>query len=203
VVHPDDEDKPFVARWNTLLRVLLVQPSVKLVARTVIDYGGIMDGCSVYPSAERLTRVTGLSDRTVRTAWGTLRGLELADRVIRSGWADSGKKRTSDLYNLEIPANWHGLPILGPAEAKFRCLTCHHLFNPRANSKLGKDGSVTFKVFEFTFCSSTGRDCCYRQWERQQAKDGKPVWGKRGDEWKLFRQARADDWAAFSQAVAA
>jgi hypothetical protein len=67
-ISPDDEDKPFVARWNTLVSALLIEPSIKLVARQACDYG-IMDGEGIYPGNQRLARQTGYDERTVREAW--------------------------------------------------------------------------------------------------------------------------------------
>ncbi|MEO3875487.1 helix-turn-helix domain-containing protein [Nonomuraea sp. B12E4] len=197
MIRPDDEDKPFVARWNSLIRSLLVESSVKLVARTAMDYADLYDGTGCHPSNERLARETGYSERTVRTAWATLRSLELADRVSRG----VAHKREADEYDLVIPDGWHNLPLLGPRGRKFACLNCGKVINPQGNSELHKDGSVRFNVRLFVFCppprATKGREDerCFNAWEAAQKRAGESAWGQRGSGvWKLFRQARGDDW---------
>jgi hypothetical protein len=198
VIRPDDDDKPFVARWNSLIRILLVESSVKLVARAAMDYADLFDGTSCHPSNERLARETGYSERTVRTAWAVIRGLSLAERVSNA----VAHARQADEYELAIPGNWTNLPILGPRSQKFTCLGCDKLVNPQGNCTLTDDGRVTFNVRQFVFCpaprKAKGREepWCYDVWNLRMAETGQAPWNKRDNEdvWKLFRTARGDDW---------
>lgn len=197
MIRPDDEDKPFVARWNSLIRSLLVESSVKLVARTAMDYADLYDGTGCHPSNERLARETGYSERTVRTAWGTLRGLDLADRVSRG----VAHKREADEYDLIIPDGWVNLPLLGPRSRKFTCLNCGKVFIPQGNSELHKDGGVRFNVRLFVFCppprATKGREeeHCFKVWDHDRRHAGDQTWAQLGkDVWKLFQQARGDSW---------
>src|ERR1022692_898211 len=128
MVTPDDEERPFVARWNILVAALIVEPSIKLVARTAVDYG-IADGAGIFPGNKRLARQTGLDERTIRQAWKFLRAQGMARLVRESSW--SGDRRTADSYLLEIPAGWRNLPMLGPRAGQFGCQQCGRLFNPR------------------------------------------------------------------------
>lgn len=201
---PDDEDKPFIARWNMLARILLVETSVKLVARAAMDYADFGDGASCHPSNERLGRETGYSERTVRFAWSALRGMGMAERV---GQAVS-YKRIADEYVLQIPGHWESLPILGPHARKFTCLHCGKLFNPVGNcsvNELKTDSAgadaVRYDLGKMAFCPAPrrtkGREdaACLTSWNQAQKKAGSPMWNTLGQErWKGFRQARGDDW---------
>jgi len=197
VIRPDDEEHTFIARWNSLIRILLVEPSVKLVARTAGDHADWKWGTSCYPSNELLIRETGLGERTIRTAWGVLRGTDLAVRT-RHAVAHANQ---SDAYSLIVPDGWEALPVLGPKTRKFTCLYCEKLINPVGNCILRKDGSVGFHVDQFVFCPKprkvNGRDdvWCRLQWDAKQKRRGKRVWDDLGpDVWKLFRESRGDDW---------
>lgn len=197
---PDDEDKPFIARWNVLTRILLVETSVKLVARSAMDFADFGDGSSCHPSNERIERETGLSERTIRTAWQVLRGLGMAERVAFG----SAHRKLADEYQLQIPANWQNLPIYGPYVRKFNCLYCQKLITPQGNCivevERGQE-QVRWKVQRFVFCppprATKGRDTvnCFAEWSEHQVLAGAPRWTELGgDVWKLFRQARGDDW---------
>lgn len=197
MIRPDDEEKPFVARWNTLVRSLLVESSVKLVARTAMDYADLYDGSSCRPSNERLARETGYSERTVRTAWATLRGLEMAERISYA----VAHEHKADEYILAIPDNWSNLPLLGPRGRKFTCLNCEKLINPQGNCSVSEDETVRFNVRMFVFCpqprKSKGRDdaWCFERWQAGRRHAGKRLWGDLGaDVWKMFRVSRGDDW---------
>lgn len=137
IVSPDDEEKPFVARWNTLVSALLIEPSIKLVARTACDYG-FMDGENIYPGNERLARQTGCDEGTVREAWHFLRAAGMAHRVELSAW--TGSRRNADRYMLAIPAGWRSMPMLGPHGAKFSCQQCGRRFTP-GPSRTSRHGS--------------------------------------------------------------
>lgn len=197
-LRPDDEEKPFIARWNALARILLVEPSVKLVARAAMDYADFEDGGDCYPSNERIARETGYNERTVRTAWGVLRGLGMADRVEYA----VAHERLADKYELKVPKNWANLPILGPRGRKFTCLACNKRINPKGNCTLASDGGVTFDVRQYVFCpaprSKKGREepWCLDVWNARMKQQGQQVWGQQSnaEAWKLFRLARSDDW---------
>lgn len=197
VIRPDDDDKPFVARWNTLIRILLVDSSVKLVARTVMDYADFHDGTSCFPSNERIERDTGLGDKTIRNAWALLRAAGLAERVSHA----VAHQRLADEYELAIPEYWKGLPILGPNGRKFVCLNCGKQINPQGSGEVTREGKATWSLWKAVFCPAPrkvkGRAdvSCYHEWNRQQEKAGKRPWPAQGaDAWKLFRQSRGDDW---------
>lgn len=199
----DDEDIPFIRRWNALARVLLVESSVKLVARLAMDYADFEDGTSCHPSIDRMARETGMSDRTVRNAWAVMRGTGLAERVSRGG----SYHGMADEYHLQIPPHWQSLPILGPHMRKFTCPGCGKVFNPAGHSNLSKRADergkdvVRFVVGKLTFCSwpnetgNKGSSACRQQWDAKQRKAGKKVWADLGDDvWKVFHEARADPW---------
>lgn len=205
-VRPDDEDPsiPFTRKWNVLINALLVESSIKLVARVAVDYANYYDkangrvaGGDAYPGNELLARETGLSERAVRTAWAALRGLSLAERTATARYDPKTKKRTADEYQLMIPPGWEDLPLLGPNSGKFRCLHCEHLITPQANCTVHSDGSVTFNVPRFCFCppprdkdKGTG---CFNEWSSERRKAKLQPW-RELDVWKLFRQSRDDDW---------
>ncbi len=199
---PDDPDKPFIARWNMLTRILLVETSVKYVARAAMDFADFGDGTSCFPSNDRIGRETGLSARTVQDAWAVMRGLRMAVRVARG----VPHRRLADEYQLEIPDGWRNLPVLGPHARDFNCLRCGKLFTPHAHSILPKgedrdDPGVKFQVAKMVFCPeprrTRGRDAtsCQDGWNREQVAAGGQPWHKIGAEcWKWFRRARGDDW---------
>jgi hypothetical protein len=194
---PDDEDKPFIARWNRLVRILLVESSVKHVARSAMDYADFDDGSSCHPSNERIERETGYGDKTVRLAWSAMRGMKMAVRVGRG----VSYMRLADEYQLEIPNDWNTLPILGPHGRKFNCLHCGKVFNPKGNCTVYKNDEVRYNVGELVFCAPPrkrkGRDepDCQTEWNRaQKAIGAKPFHQLGSDVWKRFREARGDDW---------
>ncbi|GIM88769.1 hypothetical protein [Paractinoplanes toevensis] len=204
MIRPDDEEKPFIARWNMLARILLVESSVKHIARAAMDYADFDDGSNCRPSNERLARETGYNERTVRFAWSALRGLGMAERVSRG----TSYLRQADEYWLQIPEHWANFPILGPHGRKFTCLGCGKLFNPVGNcsvNELPTDAPgadmVRYDIAKMCFCpaprKTKGRDdaSCLAGWNQAQRKAGSPLWNQLGlERWKLFRQARADDW---------
>jgi hypothetical protein len=212
MITPDDEHDAngnplaFIARWNTLVSALIVEPSIKLVARTAGDYA-IRDGERVFPGNERLARETGYDAETVRHAWKVLRGLAMAERTSRSEW--DGKRRTADEYDLMIPPSWLGIPVYGPHHARFHCQHCGKAFNPRPGTHVGKDGKVSWYLARMVFCPDPGTPhrkpngrrppkpaSCYQEWNDDQTSKRLPTWGKLGSDpsWALFRKARNDDW---------
>lgn len=194
---PDDEDKPFIARWNLFARILLVDTSIKLVARAAMDYADFDDGSSCHPSNERLARETGLNERTVRNAWAVMRGINMACRV---GLANP-HRRLADEYELQIPPNWERMPVLGPHGQKFTCPGCGKLFNPQGVCEVEPDGTVGYLLWKSTFCpaprANKGRDgvSCLKVWNERRQKQGRKIWRDLGgDAWAVFREARGDDW---------
>lgn len=198
MIRPDDEDKPFVARWNSFVRVLLVESSVKAVARAAMDYADFYDGTSCHPSNERLARETGYDERTVRNAWALLRSIGAAERV-RHGVPHRG---IADEYELCIPGNWDGMAVLGPRSRKFTCLYCGKEFNPPAAGFVDDDGQAKWALWKACFCKpprkKNGRDAdhCVMAWNLDRKRSGDQPWsdldGK--EMWKCFREARSDDW---------
>ncbi len=210
-VRPDDEDKPFFVRWNVLTRVLLVEPSVKLVARVAMDYADNDDGSSCFPSIERMVRETGLSDRTVRNGWAVLRGIDMAVRVGRG----NSFRGASDEYRLQIPDSWIGLPTYGPHGQKFTCIGCGNKFTPdahnvlqdRLRSKTMPDGKPRKKVGDavgwhlgkFVFCSfpngaKKGNEVCLQAWNAKRRAEGEKTWKATDDKWGFVWEARNDPW---------
>lgn len=199
MISPDDEDRVFVARWNVLVGILLVESSVKLVAYQAAQYG-IADGDDVYPGNGRLARQTGLSDKTVREAWHFMRAVGMAERSARSAW--TGQRRTADLYRLAIPDGWRGMPVLGPHADRFTCQQCGRLFDPQpcnvfAAAKDGKpladpetgDRQIRWRLPKVTFCPDPRYGSgCFADWQRAGGK-----WGG-DDAWDMFRKARNDNW---------
>lgn len=200
---PDDEDKPFIARWNMLSRILIVESWVKLVMRAAMDYADFDDGSRCFPSNERLARETGLSDRSIRYAWSIMRGTKMAQRVGNA----VAHRGLADEYVLQIPDSWRGLPILGPHGRKFTCQECGKLFNPQGDWVLSgpkegdKPDTVRFKLHPMTFCPSPSRGPakheggCHERWNEGRRRAKKPQWHALGnDAWTHFRDARSDEW---------
>jgi hypothetical protein len=194
---PDDEEKPFIRRWNQLVKILLVESSVKHVARAAMDYANFADGSSCRPSNERLARETGYNERTVRNAWAAMRALGMADRVVR-GTSYSGQ---ADEYELAIPDGWEFLPVLGPHGRQFTCQWCGKLINPKGNCTVRADGCIYYDVAEFVFCppprAKEGRPgpACLDEFNLKQQSQAKSSFHKLGnDVWSYFKKARSDEW---------
>ncbi|WP_433520160.1 helix-turn-helix domain-containing protein (plasmid) [Nonomuraea sp. CA-143628] len=197
MMRPDDEDKPFIARWNVFMRILLLDPSVKLVGRTLGDYADFGDGSDCFPSNERLERDTGLGDKTIRNALALLRGLGAAQRVATA----VPHRGRADEYQLAIPDHWAGMAVTGPNGHKFTCLWCGSQINPQGGGSLGPDGRPRWHLYKAVFCApprkTKGREgsCCNEEWNRARRKAGLKTWGSDNTEsWNLFRTARGDDW---------
>lgn len=210
---PDDEDKPFIRRWNQLTRILLVESSVKLVARAAMDFADFDDGSNCYPSIERLVRETGLSDRTVRNGWAVLRGLGMAER---ESYGNSFHGAAA-VYQLQIPDSWQNMPTYGPHMRKFTCIGCGKAFTPDAHSILSDRTSdktlpkgtprkeagdaVAWVIGRLTFCSwpstsgRTGNAKCREAWDLRRRREGEKDWNHIDDgKWEFFYQARNDPW---------
>lgn len=201
-LHPDDTSLTFVARWNTLISALLVEPSVKLVARTVVDYG-LRDGEGVYPGNQRIARQTGLGEKTVREAWHMLRGLAMAVRDNRTCW--TGSKRLSDLYHLEIPADWRRWATLGPNFARFHCQHCGKVFNPQPCTAFFTEDGRPVYADKAEGVRKVGWElpkACFCPPGRGQKQSDCLIAGARSNRnlhepaeaWALFAKAREDDW---------
>jgi hypothetical protein len=203
----------FVRRWNTLVSALIVEPSVKLVARTVVDYG-LADGQGIYPGNERIARETGYRAAAVANAWAVMRGIGMAERVTGSYY--DGRRRTADEYELVIPDDWRGFPAYGPNLRRFRCQHCGKAFNPLPGTHVRPNGSVGWYLARMVFCAPPGRakrtpeevarkaalkaadTSCFVLW------GGARRWEGLGDKaWEAFRRARDDDWPSASEVRAA
>ena len=200
---PDDDmggERTFRSRFNQLVDILLVESSVKLVARTAADAANLRTGKGVYLGNPRMARKTGLSERTVQTAWGVLRGLNMAECVDESRYDHEHGKRLADEYNLHVPPDWQDLPVLGPHEDRFCCMHCGKVFNPRSHNVYDdKTGTVAFNVTEFCFCAKPRRKngtvtaSCLDKWNHAHRANGLP-WGTNDRAWEMFRRARDDEW---------
>jgi hypothetical protein len=192
VIRPGDDGHAFLPRWHTLVRSLLVETSVKAVALVAAHYANFDNGESCHPGTARVARETGLSERSVRTAFGVLRGLGMAVRVEHA----VAHRRRADAYALRVPDDWASLPLLGPSGRPFRCVFCRSQFAPAANCHLQRNGTVTFDVGRLTFCPRPrGRPGCLDLWDKARAERGEPTWSDLGaEQWVRFREARGDDW---------
>lgn len=201
---PDAEDKPFIARWNMLTRIVLVESSIKHIARSAMDFADFDDGSSCFPSNDRIALETGYSEKTVRTAWSVMRGLDMAVRVATA----VSYKGLADEYRLQIPEHWRALPILGPHARGFTCLAFGRSFTPQGNCTVNSEpddppgvDSVRFDLGRMTFCppprKTKGRaaDPCQLVWSKREIDAGRQPWVALNNErWELFRKARDDDW---------
>lgn len=203
----DDGARPFPIRWNTLCRTILVDPSVKHIARAAIDFADEHNRCS--PSNSQLARETGLSERTVRTSWAVMRGLGMAQRTSEA----VPYQGLADEYQLRIPDGWRSLPLLGPHAQDFTCLACVRPFTPQGNCTVNPQpgdrrgrAQVRFDLSKMVFCpgprGSGGRAeaACREVWDRREANAGRAPWGNLNADqaWRWFRQARRDDWLILS-----
>ncbi len=180
-----------------MVRILLVESSVKHIARSAMDYADFEDGSSCHPSNERIARETGYTDKTIRLAWSAMRGMGMALRVARG----VSYQRIADEYQLQIPDDWRTLPILGPHGRKFTCQACGKLFNPKANCSVYKNDEVRYNVAELSFCAPprakrgrAERSCLDEFNDRQLRSKAKPFHALGPDVWKHFQKARGDDW---------
>lgn len=203
MISPGDEflssgdPAPFVARWNTLIAALIAEPSIKLVARTAVDYG-LYDGEGIYPGDPRLARQTSYDRKTVGHAFKVLRGLDMAIRVTESGW--SGKRLRADEYDFVIPTTWRALPLLGPRFGRFTCQQCGKVFDPQPGTVIQENGTIGWHLSRMVFCSAkplrSGKPSCLELWNENRQRHRLLSWGATEDKdcWEMFNQARSDDW---------
>ncbi|MEU0493458.1 helix-turn-helix domain-containing protein [Nocardiopsis sp. NPDC006139] len=100
-ITPDTPGAPFFARWNAFVRELNIDPSVKLVARTMADHADDQ-GKQCAPGSNTLALETSYSKRTIYNALVALKELGIVVRT-KQGVPWQG---THDEYQLLIPSNW-------------------------------------------------------------------------------------------------
>lgn len=111
-----DDDEPKISRyeWERWVRRCILPSSAKLVALVMATYAA-RDGSRIFPGVARLAATTGLSERTVRTALGTLRDVGLIERVYPGG--RRGTQAFADVHRLAIPADlMERVGLLNPDE---------------------------------------------------------------------------------------
>lgn len=99
----DDDDPTALRRfdWERLVKRARMSPSTKLVALTIATYAD-KGGNRMYPGVAKLAAVTGLSDKTVRTALRVLRDdLWLIERTYEG--SRNGRRGLADEYRLRRP----------------------------------------------------------------------------------------------------
>jgi DNA-binding transcriptional ArsR family regulator len=112
-----DENDEAIRRydWERIVKRARMNPSAKLVAFALATYAGKAGG-HAYPGNDKLAAVTGLSEKTVRSALKTLRGLGLVERTYEG--SRHGRRGLADEYRLRWP---HGIErrvhMLDPTES--------------------------------------------------------------------------------------
>lgn len=97
--------------WERWLRRVKLPPQVKYLGAMIAMYGDA-DGSHVRPGVDRLARVMGVTDRTVKRSLAELRQWGFLERVKQGNrWAQH-----SDSYRLTLPSNLMDLPMLDPDE---------------------------------------------------------------------------------------
>lgn len=99
--------------WRRMVRRARLGPSVKLVACLLADYAS-PDGTSIRPGNQRLTVVSELSDKTVRTALSKLRDMGLIERTFAG--SKLGRRGLADEYRLTFPVDVEIVGDLLPPE---------------------------------------------------------------------------------------
>jgi len=121
--------------WLRLVRRVRLNPSAKLVAFACASYAN-RDGSSIYPGAAKLAAVTGLTERTVRTALQTLRNTGLLKRT-REG-RRAGRAALSDEHKLTRPLDLidrvHMLDLHESPETISCDRECQHKGSPELTS---------------------------------------------------------------------
>lgn len=117
--------------WERIVRRCVLPAPVKTVAAYLAQYANA-DGSHIYPGVARLAAVTGLSERSVRSALSTLRGLALLTRTRRG--SSLGRQALTDEHKLtrpaDLPSRVHMLdPDESPASAACDS-TCNHKGSP-------------------------------------------------------------------------
>jgi hypothetical protein len=129
-----DDEIHFVGRyeWERVLRRCVLHPQpVKTVAAYLAQYANA-DGTNVRPGVDRLSAVSGLSERSVRSGLTVLRELCLITRT-RVG-SSLGRQALTDEYRLSYPDDiYRRVHMLDPDEspASAACdQTCQHPGSP-------------------------------------------------------------------------
>jgi hypothetical protein len=137
VVSDDDEPIRDVDRyeWERVLRRCVLPQTVKTVAAFAAQYAN-RDGSRVYPGVARLSAVTCLSERSVRAALETLRGLDLLTRT-RKG-SSLGRQALTDEHKLTVPRDLmtriHMLDVDESVESAACNSACTHAVSPARRS---------------------------------------------------------------------
>lgn len=95
-----DADAASRFEWERIVRRCHLPPSTKLVAFTLAQYGN-RDGTKLHPGNERLSKTTGLNEKTVRRGLEQLRDVGLIERVFHG--KSAGRRGLADAYRLTIP----------------------------------------------------------------------------------------------------
>lgn len=103
--HPTPTDR---FEWERLVRRVRLGSSTKLVAAVLATYAD-PDGSRIRPGVERLTNVTGLSERSIKYALKKLRDMGLIQQVRRGGRTGDGRAYAT-IYRLTIPADYLTIP---------------------------------------------------------------------------------------------
>ncbi|MGW5518491.1 helix-turn-helix domain-containing protein [Nocardia africana] len=97
--------------WERIIRRLSIPSQQKFLALMLATYAD-PDGSRVHPGVERLARVMGVTDRTVKRSLAELRSLGLVELVKQGNrWAHK-----ADEYRLTTPVDLMSLSMLGPDE---------------------------------------------------------------------------------------
>lgn len=99
--------------WERIVRRYPLPPVPKLVAFVLATYAD-QDGSRIYPGVARLAAVTGLSQRSVKSALGVLRGVGLINRIVSGG--HRGARAFADEYALTIPEDLMEAAVLLPPD---------------------------------------------------------------------------------------
>lgn len=111
---PDEYEITGRYEWERLVRRCRIDPLTKYVGMMLAQYAN-SDGTQAFPSVATLARVTGLSERRVRTSLTELRALGLIKRVQKGGMR--GTQAYPDVHVLTIPADlFERIELLTPSE---------------------------------------------------------------------------------------
>lgn len=98
--------------WERIVRRVQIPSGVKFLALMMATYAD-PDGSRVHPGVERLARVMGVSEPTVKRSLAVLRSYGLIVLVKQGNrWANQ-----ADDYQLAVPSNLLDLPMLDPNES--------------------------------------------------------------------------------------
>ncbi|ORL01796.1 hypothetical protein A6F55_19075 [Prescottella equi] len=98
--------------WERIIRRVEIPSGVKFLALMLATYAD-PDGSRVHPGVERLARVMGVSEPTVKRSMAVLRSYGLIVLVKQGNrWANQ-----ADDYQLTVPSDLLDLPMLDPNES--------------------------------------------------------------------------------------